>query len=289
MATKPDEGPSRLWRGMRALIFGDDGETTLREQIEEAIDDAEGERPISGDLSPHERQMLRNLLHFGDATAGDVAVTRGDIIAVPDTIAFDDLAAAFADAGHSRLPVYANSLDHVVGMIHIKDVFVASRDPSSDRSITGLLRTPLFVPESMGVLELLARMRAGRMHLAIIVDEFGGTEGLVTIEDVVEEIVGEIEDEHDEEETTSLVMLEDGVWEADARIELDELAVAVDPRLVAEDDEVDTLGGLVFLLAGHIPVQGECVIHPSGWRLEALDSDDRRILRVRLHAPDTKA
>ena len=289
MATKPDEGPSRLWRGMRALIFGDDGETTLRDQIEEAIDDAEGERPISGDLSPHERQMLRNLLHFGDRTAGEVAVTRGDIIAVPDTIAFDDLAAAFAEAGHSRLPVYANSLDHVVGMIHIKDVFVASREPENDRSISALLRTPLFVPESMGVLELLARMRAERMHLAIIVDEFGGTEGLVTIEDVVEEIVGDIEDEHDEEETSSLVMLEDGVWEADARIELDELSAAVDPRLVSAEDEVDTLGGLVFLLAGHIPVQGECVIHPSGWRLEALDSDTRRILRVRLHAPDTKA
>ena len=286
MATKPDEGPSRLWRGMRALIFGGDGETTLRDQIEEAIDDAEGERPISGDLSPHERQMLRNLLHFGDRTAGEVAVTRGDIIAVPDTIAFDDLAAAFADAGHSRLPVYANSLDHVVGMIHIKDVFVAGRDPNKDRTIGALLRTPLFVPESMGVLELLARMRAERMHLAIIVDEFGGTEGLVTIEDVVEEIVGDIEDEHDEEETSSLMMLADGVWEADARIELDELALAVDPRLISAEDEVDTLGGLVFLLAGHIPVQGECVIHPSGWRLEALDSDTRRILRVRLHAPD---
>ncbi len=289
MATKPEESPSRLWRGMRALIFGGDGETTLRDQIEEAIDDAEGERPIIGDLSPHERQMLRNLLHFGDRTAGEVAVTRGDIIAVPDTIAFDDLIAAFAEAGHSRLPVYANSLDHVVGMIHIKDVFVASRDPGTDRSINALLRTPLFVPESMGVLELLARMRAERMHLAIIVDEFGGTEGLVTIEDVVEEIVGEIEDEHDEEEISSLVMLEDGVWEADARIELEELAAAVDPRLVSAEDEVDTLGGLVFLLAGHIPVQGECVIHPSGWRLEALDSDSRRILRVRLHAPDTKA
>ena len=289
MATEPDEGPSRLWRGMRALIFGDDGETTLRDQIEEAIDDAEGERPISGDLSPHERQMLRNLLHFGDRTAGEVAVTRGDIIAVPDSIAFDDLAAAFADAGHSRLPVYANSLDHVVGMIHIKDVFVAARDPDIDRSINALLRTPLFVPESMGVLELLARMRAERMHLAIIVDEFGGTEGLVTIEDVVEEIVGDIEDEHDEAETSSLVMLEDGVWEADARLELEELAAAVDPRLISAEDEVDTLGGLVFLLAGHIPVQGECVIHPSGWRLEALDSDSRRILRVRLHAPDTKA
>jgi CBS domain containing-hemolysin-like protein len=289
MSTRPDEGSSRLWRGMRALIFGDDGETTLRHQIEEAIDDAEGERPISGDLSPHERQMLRNLLHFGDRTAGEVAVNRGDIIAVPDTIAFDDLAAAFADAGHSRLPVYANSLDHVVGMIHIKDVFVAGRDPSIDRSIHSLLRTPLFVPESMGVLELLARMRAGRMHLAIIVDEFGGTEGLVTIEDVVEEIVGEIEDEHDEEETVSLVMLEDGIWEADARIELDELAAAVDPRLVSEDDEVDTLGGLMFLLAGRIPAQGECVTHPSGWRLEALDSDTRRILRARLHSPDLKA
>jgi CBS domain containing-hemolysin-like protein len=274
---------------MRALIFGDDGETTLREQIEEAIDEAEGERPISGDLSPHERQMLRNLLHFGDSTAGEVAVTRGDIVAVPDTISFDDLVAAFAEAGHSRLPVYANSLDHVVGMIHIKDVFVANQDPALDRSIASLLRTPLFVPESMGVLELLARMRGERMHLAIVVDEFGGTEGLVTIEDVVEEIVGEIEDEHDEEETTSLVMLEDGVWEADARIELEELAAAVDPLLVSAEDEVDTLGGLVFLLAGHIPVQGECVIHPSGWRLEALDSDSRRILRVRLHAPDNVA
>ena len=283
---QPDEGRSRLWRGMRALIFGDDGETTLRDQIEEAIDDAEGERPISGDLSPNERQMLRNLLHFGDRTAGEVAVTRGDIIAIPDTISFDDLAAAFADAGHSRLPVYAKSLDHVVGMIHIKDVFVAARDPAVDRSISALLRTPLFVPESMGVLELLARMRAERMHLAIIVDEFGGTEGLVTIEDVVEEIVGEIEDEHDEEEINSLVMLEDGVWEADARVELDELAKTVDPRLASPDDEVDTLGGLVFLLAGHIPAQGECVQHPSGWRLEALDSDSRRIIRVRLHAPD---
>ena len=289
MATTPDEGPSRLWRGMRALIFGDDGETTLREQIEEAIDEAEGERPISGDLSPHERQMLRNLLHFGDSTAGEVAVTRGDIVAVPDTISFDDLVAAFAEAGHSRLPVYANSLDHVVGMIHIKDVFVANQDPALDRSIASLLRTPLFVPESMGVLELLARMRGERMHLAIVVDEFGGTEGLVTIEDVVEEIVGEIEDEHDEEETTSLVKLEDGEWEADARIELEELAAAVDPLLVSAEDEVDTLGGLVFLLAGHIPVQGECVIHPSGWRLEALDSDSRRILRVRLHAPDNVA
>ena len=201
-------------------------------------------------------------------------------------MSFDQLEAAFAEAGHSRLPVYGESLDQVIGMIHIKDVFVASRDPSRDRSINALMRTPLFVPESMGVLDLLARMRAERMHLAIIVDEFGGTEGLVTIEDVVEEIVGDIEDEHDEAEANRLVMLDEGLWEADARIELDELAEAVDARLATEEDEVDTLGGLVFLLAGRIPGKGECVIHPTGWRLEAVDADPRRILRVRLHAPE---
>ena len=290
MATRhDDEGGSRLWRGMRALIFGDDNETTLRDEIEEAIDDAEDSRPVAGDLSPAERQMLRNLLHFGESTAGDICVTRGDIIAVPSSIAFDDLVRAFADAGHSRLPVYGNSLDTIVGMIHIKDVFYANVDATRDRSIKTLMREPLFVPESMGVIELLARMRAERTHLAIVIDEFGGTEGLVTIEDVVEEIVGDIEDEHDEAEAGMLTLLEDGLWEADARIELEELQKAVDARLTAEDDDIDTLGGLVFLMAGHIPAKGECVTHPSGWKLEAVDSDPRRIIRVRLHAPEDQA
>ena len=286
MATRQDDGGSRLWRGMRHLIFGDESEPTLRSEIEEAIDEAEDSRPIAGDLSPAERQMLRNLLHFGEQTAGDMCVTRGDIMAVPSSISFDGLIRAFAEAGHSRLPVYGESLDDVLGMIHIKDVFLASDDPSRDRSIPALMREPLFVPESMGVIELLARMRHQRTHLAIVVDEFGGTEGLVTIEDVVEEIVGDIEDEHDEAEAGLLTMVDEGVWDADARIELDELATAVDARLSTQDDEVDTLGGLVFILAGHIPAKGECVIHPSGWRLEALDSDPRRIIRVRLHAPE---
>jgi CBS domain containing-hemolysin-like protein len=129
-------------------------------------------------------------------------------------------------------------------------------------------------------------MRQQRIHLAIVVDEFGGTEGLVTIEDVVEEIVGDIEDEHDEAEAGMLTMIDDGLWEADARLELDELAQAVDPRLSSAEDEVDTVGGLVFLLAGHIPAKGECVSHPSGWTIEAVDSDPRKIIRVRLHAPN---
>jgi len=288
MATRQDDGRSRLWRGMRHLIFGDDSEPTLREEIEDAIDEAEEARPVAGDLSPTERQMLRNLLHFGEETAGDICVTRGDIMAVPSDISFDALVRAFADAGHSRLPVYGESLDEVVGMVHIKDVFMANVDPSKDRSLTALMRDPLFVPESMGVIELLARMRSQRIHLAIVVDEFGGTEGLVTIEDVVEEIVGEIEDEHDEAERGMLTMLDDGLWEADARLEIEELAQAVDPRLSSEEDEVDTLGGLVFLLAGRIPQKGECVTHPSGWKLEAVDSDPRRIIRVRLHSPEAQ-
>jgi CBS domain containing-hemolysin-like protein len=271
---------------MRALIWGEDSEQTLREEIEEAIDEAEESHQVAGDLTPVERQMLRNLLHFGDETAGDICVTRGDIVSVPSTISFEDLVQAFAEAEHSRLPVYGDSLDEIVGMVHIKDVFSAMIDKDRDRSMAALMRNPLFVPESMGVIDLLARMRAQRIHLAIVVDEFGGTEGLVTIEDVVEEIVGEIEDEHDIEEAGMLSRLDEGIWEADARIELEDLAEAVDARLVWEEDEVDTLGGLVFLLAGHIPTRGESVLHPSGWRLEAIDSDPRKILRVRLHAPE---
>ena len=259
MASPPDDPGSRLWRGMRALIFGDDHETSLRDQIEDAIDASETVPTQRGDLSPIERQMLRNLLQFGDRTAGEVAVTRGYIVSVPRTLNFAELVAAFAEAEHSRLPVTGADLDDVVGMIHIKDVFAALANPGRPRTIEGLLRSPLFVPESMGVLDLLARMRTDRTHLAIVVDEVGGTEGLITIEDVVEEIVGDIEDEHDEEAPGNLILLDDGLWEADARTELEEVAETVDARLVAGEDDIDTLGGLAFLLAGRILTPGESV------------------------------
>src|SRR3712207_1186828 len=261
-----------FWSGLRTLLFGDDGETTLRDEIEEVIESHEGEIPAVGDLTHVERQMLRNLLHFGERTAGDIAVTRGDIIAVPNTISFEELVAAFAEAGHSRLPVYEGSLDSCIGMVHIKDVFTLQvSDVPAPTDISALIRTPLFVPESMGVLDLLARMRADRVHLAIVVDEFGGTEGLVTIEDVVEEIVGEIEDEHDEETPGMLIPLEDGIWDADARAELEDVAETLDARLGVVEEDVETLGGLALVLAGHVPQQGEIVEHPSGWKLEVTD------------------
>jgi len=281
----PENGRS-FWSGLRTFLFGEEGEATLRDQIEEAIENHEGEVPRVGDLTPVERQMLRNLLHFGESTAGDIAVPRGDILAVPSSIDFKGLVAAFADAGHSRLPVYEESLDRVIGMVHVKDVFTRQMTGDIPEDVRVLIRAPLFVPESMGVLDLLARMRAERVHLAIVVDEFGGTEGIVTIEDVVEEIVGEIEDEHDEEPAGMLIPLEDGIWDADARAELDEVAETIDARLGYIEEDVDTLGGLAFLLAGHVPQCGEVVEHPSGWRLEVTDSDARRVNRLRLHAPE---
>ncbi|MEA3046624.1 MAG: hemolysin (HlyC) family protein [Sphingomonadales bacterium] len=280
----PQEGRS-VWSGLRALIFGA-GESTLRDEIEEAIESREGETPSASDLSHVERQMLLNILHFGEKTAGDVAVPRGDIYAVPASTGFEGLVAAFAEAGHSRMPVFEESLDTVVGMIHVKDLFavqVGDAPPPDD--IRTLMRTPLYVPESMGVLDLLARMRAERVHLAIVVDEFGGTEGLITIEDVVEEIVGDIEDEHDEEVSDLLIPLGEGLWEADARAELEDVATTIDARLAAVEEDVDTLGGLAFVLAGRVPKTGAMLEHPSGWRLEVLDSDSRRVRRLRLHPP----
>lgn len=283
----PQESGGRLWRGIRDMLFGAESEPTLRDQIEEAIEEHEGEPAEAGDLTPVERQMVRNLLHFGERTVDDVAVPRADIIAVPESASFDELAALFAEAGHSRLPVYRDSLDTVTGMVHIKDVFeiLATGKPKPE-GITGLIREPLYVPTSMGVLDLLAGMRATHTHLAIVLDEYSGTDGLVTIEDLVEEIVGDIEDEHDEAPPTPLVQLEDGLWDADARLELEDVAEMLDPRLAEVDEDVDTLGGLAFVLAGHIPQPGEIVAHDSGWKIEVTEGDPRHVTRVRLHAPE---
>ena len=281
------DGGGRFWRGLREMLFGAESEPTLRDQIEEAIEEHEGEPAEAGDLSPIERQMLRNLLHFGERTVGDVAVPRADMIAISEAATFPDLVEQFADAGHSRLPVYRDSLDQIIGMIHIKDVFeILARGAAPPETIAGLIREPRYVPTSMGVLDLLAEMRATRTHLAIVVDEYSGTEGLVTIEDLVEEIVGEIEDEHDEEPEAPLVDLGGGMWDADARVELEDVAAELDPRLADVEEDVDTLGGLAFVLAGHVPTPGEIVAHASGWRIEVTEGDARHVTRVRLHAPE---
>jgi CBS domain containing-hemolysin-like protein len=283
-----DSNESSIWRGLRTLIFGGGQEESLRDQLEEAIDRHEDDPgpDAKGDLTPLERQMVRNLLHFGERDAGDVGVPRADIIAIEENTTFAHLVQIFAEAGHSRLPVYRGQLDTIIGMVHIKDVFnILATGADHPTSIAGLIREPLYVPMSRGALDLLADMRQRHVHLAIVLDEYSGTEGLVTIEDLIEEIVGEIEDEHDEAPSALLVPIDGGAWDADARAELEDAAELIDARLGEAESDVDTLGGLAAVLAGHVPHVGECVDHPSGWKFEVLDSDERRIHRLRLHPP----
>jgi len=282
-----------LWSAIRRL-FDEDTDTSLRERLEEAIDEHEDngeDEPqggAKGDLSPVERTMLRNLLHFGEFDADDVAIPRSEIIAVSADASWDEMVALFAEHGVSRVPVYRDTLDEVIGMMHIKDVFkhVAGREmPPADW--TALMRQPLYVPQARSALDVLADMRARRIHLAIVVDEFSGTDGIITIEDLVEEIVGEIEDEHDEDPVEMVVLIEDGVWDADARAELDDVAEIVsDPRIAEVAESVDTLGGLAFVLAEGVPPPGAVLRHPSGWRIEVTAGDETHVTRLRLHRPD---
>jgi CBS domain containing-hemolysin-like protein len=287
-AAASGESPDSIWRGLKRLIAGSGGDESLRDQLEEALDRHEGDPApdAPGDLSPLERTMVRNLLHFGERDAGDVGVPRADIVAVEEGTSFADLVRVFAEAGHSRLPVYRDNLDAVIGMVHIKDVFaILAKGTDHPPSISGLIREPLYVPMSRGALDLLADMRQRHVHLAVVLDEYSGTEGLVTIEDLIEEIVGDIEDEHDEEQQALIVPIDGGAWDADARAELEDAAELIDPRLGETDSDVDTLGGLAAVLAGRVPAVGESVDHASGWRLEITDADERRINRLRLHPP----
>ena len=283
-----------LWSGLKSLLFGEEESPSLRRELEEALDEYDEDEqdegspaPAKGDLSAIERQMVRNLLHFSEHTVDDVAVPRADIIAIEERASFAELAALFAEAGHSRIPVYRETLDTIVGMVHIRDAFtiLAGKSPVPD-SLEPLIRQPLYVPESMGALDLLAEMRAKRTHLAIVLDEYSGTEGLLTFEDLVEEIVGEVEDEHDDAPEALMVPLEGGLWEADARAELEDVAKEIDQRLADVEEDVDTLGGLAFVIAGRVPDAGEILEHDeSGWKLEIIGSDGRRVTRLRLHPP----
>ena len=284
------DSSNTLWRAVRRLFLRVDGEQSLRAQLEEAIDEHEDDGGDSsgsdGDLSPLEREMLRNLLHFSEHNADDVAIPRGEIIALPASARWDELIAAFAQHGHSRLPIYAETLDEVIGMMLMKDVFpflASGKPPPKDWK--SLMRQPLFVPQARGALDVLADMRASRVHLAVVVDEYSGTDGIITFEDLVEEIVGDVEDEHDDAPTDMILPLEGGMWDADARTELDLVAERIDPRLAEVEEAVDTLGGLAFVLAGQVPAPGAILTHSSGWRIEITEGSERRVTRMRLHPP----
>ncbi len=272
-----------FWQRWRRWLFG--GEASLRESIEDVLDETETNG--AQDFSSEERHMLRNLLGFRDVRVDDVMVPLADIEAVENAITTIDLLAQFADCGHSRMPVYRDTLDHPLGMVHVKDILSALHHAGdTDLDLAALTRPVLFVPPSMPALDLLLKMQATRSHMALVIDEHGGTDGLATIEDLIEEIIGEIEDEHDEDSTGLLRETAPGRWRAQARLPVDELEAALDMSFsqAAAPEDIDTLGGLVVAIAGRVPERGEMIGHNfddgRGVEFVIRDGDPRRVKTI---------
>ncbi len=262
---------------LRHLRGGRNGDASARDTLEGLIEERE-----EGSLDKDEKRLLANVLDLRGCTVHDVMVPRADIVAVEADASLAEVTRIMTKEGHSRLPVYRETLDDAMGMIHIKDVLAWSGD-STDFVPSRVLRRVLFVAPSMQVLELLLEMRVKRSHMALVVDEFGGVDGLVTIEDLVEEIVGEIEDEHDRTDEPHLIRHDDGTLDADARVSVETLEEIAGAVLTDEErEDVETLGGLVVALAGRVPIRGELIAHGSGLEFEVVDADPRRVKRVRV-------
>ncbi len=301
------DGEGFFARIARAFLGWRNGPT--RADIEVVLEAA---GPGEAGVSPEERTMIRNILALRGRRIEDVMVPRGDIVAVQQDISLGELVKVFEKASHSRLVAYNDTLDDPVGMVHIRDLIAsmtaqATVDPEKPTrrkkpraagldfnaidlalplSSTRIMREMLFVPPSMPALDLLEKMQATRIHLALVVDEYGGTDGLVSMEDIVEQIVGDIADEHDEDELPAVVRENDGSYVADARATLEDVTAAVGVAFNVGNaaEEVDTIGGYLMSRAGRLPLRGELVAGPEGFEIEVLDSDPRRIKKVRIHS-----
>jgi len=267
-------------RWFRAKIGGRT-EGSLKEMIEEALEDESGGM---SDISAEEKSILKNMIHFGELTVRDIMVHRSDIMALAREVSLDELKKHAVEIGHTRIPVYSDSLDNVEGFIHVKDLFpyLASGEGFS---IDQVLREILFIPPSMRIVDLLMKMRVSGCHMAIVVDEFGGTDGLVTMEDLFEELVGEIQDEHDGHEATpNMRWIGDHMLEADARNTIEKIETALGEPLLENmaEHEVDTLGGLIFSILGRVPVRGEVLMLKPNLKAEIIMADPRRIRQLRL-------
>ena len=281
----------------------------LRESLEGAIETHEAQYP-GETVRKEAKSMMLNIIEFSGLRVDDVMVPRVDIVAIDEADTMRDLLEKFIDANHSRVPVYRETLDGITGMIHVKDfmrwmtargakkrrtksgrspltgISIAASELSTPVKQAGLNRNVLFVPPSMPATDLLIRMQASHTHLAIVIDEYGGTEGLVSIEDLVEVIVGDISDEHDTDEDLEIKPVEDGLYSADGRVDISELESLLNVDLLSDEDEeeADTLAGLVFKIAGRVPTRGEIIKHESGLEFEILESDPRRVKRLRINA-----
>ena len=272
--------PQRLGQRMLALLRRFRPQRSDRDAIETILEQPQNHE--TSDFDADERKMLSNILQLKHRTVEDVLVPRAEIIAVDVEAGIDEVIELAAAEGHSRLPVFGDDMDDIRGLVHIKDL-LAAKARGSNEGIDAILRTPIFVAPSMPVLDMLLDMRTKRRHMAFVVDEHGGIDGLLTIEDLVEEIVGDIQDEHDENEG-EIVTIEENEFEAHARLELSELEAKIGRFLTDEDreEDVETLGGLVFAMAGRVPLRGEVLTHSSGWRFTVMEADPRRIRRVHI-------
>lgn len=280
--TRADKG---FWNGIKRIFFRAKIDSELKESLEEVIEELEADE---GTLGEEERSIIMNTLSFGDLKVDDVMVPRADIVAIEENASFEKMMTVFADASTSRLPVFRETLDEVIAMVHIKDafkVFARIKAGKETPSVKSIQRPILFVPPSMKLIDLLTKMQKTRIHMALVVDEYGGTDGLLTIEDLVEQIVGDIEDEHDVTDGTLMRELPDGNLYVDARLPIEELEdlLGIDFLTDDQDDDVDTLGGLVFTLAGHIPQKGDTIDHDNGIRFEIIEGDTRHIKYILVH------
>ncbi len=282
---------SGLLTRMSSIFRGRRMEHSLRRSIEELmqepgtppVEDGGDERP---ELDRQERALIGNVLGLRGTTVDDVMIPRADIVAMAEGVTLDEALEIVRREGHSRMPIFRDHLDDIVGMVHVKDLFAFIGRPQAF-SIAAILREPLLVAPQVPVLDLLLQMRNVRTHLALVVDEYGGIDGLVSFEDLVETIVGDIADEHDEPDGEMLVKRPDGTLDIDARLPVDEFEEGVGPVLTAEEraSEIETVGGLVFTLAGRVPARGEVIGHPSGIEFRVMDSDPRHIRRLRASLP----
>ena len=254
--------------------------TNIKEDLETVLDN---KSKNTDGISKQERIMLMNILKIDEILARDIMIPRAEIIAVEESISFEEVIKIFVDGAHSRIPIYHEQLDNITGMLHIKDlVKYQTENDTKNNFIDNIKKEILHIPPSMPALDLLIKMQLTRLHMGVVIDEYGGVDGLVTIEDVIEEITGEIEDEHDAKDISMLIKLSSNIFESNARLPIEELEKIAHIKLSKGDDEADTIGGLVVSIAGRVPQRGEIIKHESGILFTILDADPRRIKTIKI-------